>query len=91
MIIRLNGTLNCEKQEQVQLVRSLIGEHTRLSRLEPGCLKFEVKETENPLIWAVSEEFVDQRAFDAHQRRVQESEWGRQTAAIHRDYVIDSD
>nr|WP_120491953.1 antibiotic biosynthesis monooxygenase [Corynebacterium lactis] len=89
MVVRLRGKLICDTSSQVDLVRSLIGEHIRLTRLEPGCLRFEVNETSDSRIWSVSEEFANQQAFDAHQRRVKDSEWGRRTSAIRRDYVVD--
>ncbi len=36
----------------------------------------------------MSERFLDEAAFDAHQRRVASSTWGRETAGIQRSYVI---
>ncbi|MCT2178443.1 antibiotic biosynthesis monooxygenase [Brachybacterium muris] len=59
-----------------------------LTRAEPGCFRFEVEPTEDPLVWTVVEQFVDRAAFDAHQARVRTSRWLEATAGIARDYVI---
>ncbi len=64
--------------------------HIELTRAEPGCGRFVVERTVDPLIWKVSERFVDHESFDAHQERVRSSEWGRATSAITREYVVTS-
>jgi quinol monooxygenase YgiN len=47
---------------------------------------FEVRPTEDPLVWALDEEFADRAAFEAHQARTGASDWARETAGITRDY-----
>ncbi|EGD56813.1 putative quinol monooxygenase [Gordonia neofelifaecis] len=84
----LSGRLICADDEQLAVVETHLARHIELTRAEPGCLEFSVVPTDDPLVWRVDERFVDPRAFDAHQRRVEESEWGRATAAIERDYTI---
>lgn len=75
--------------EDLDLVLRELPAHTELTRKEPGCLIFEVnQDTDNPTIFHVYEEFVDQSAFDAHQRRVTSSSWGRVTAGVERHYDI---
>lgn len=86
--VRLSGQLICSTAADSALVRQYLGEHTRLTRAEPGCLSFEVTETDDPLIWKVEELFVDQAAFDAHQAQTKASEWAEKTAAIRRSYQI---
>ena len=38
-------------------------EHIRLTRTRPGCLSFEVTQTDDPLVWRVDERFTDDAAF----------------------------
>ena len=69
------------------MVRRHLSQHMELTRAEPGCLRFDVESSSDPLVWTVFEEFVDRAAFDVHQARVRSSEWGRETAGIERDYA----
>ncbi|EGQ7970964.1 putative quinol monooxygenase [Vibrio cholerae] len=63
--------------------------HIRLTRLEDGCLIFEVtKNEENPCRFDVYEEFRDQSAFDRHQLRVKSSTWGKVSANVERNYEV---
>jgi len=70
------------------LVETYLAEHIRLTREEPGCISFNVVQTDDPMIWQVEERFVDMASFQAHQLRAKASEWGRQTQAIARNYTI---
>ncbi len=88
MTLSLSGTLTCEADD-VRIVRDALPEHIRLSRAEPGCLRFDVVETA-PGVFSVSEEFVDQAAFDAHQTRTRASAWWTATAHIPRDFKVSS-
>ncbi|GAB3817326.1 antibiotic biosynthesis monooxygenase [Tessaracoccus terricola] len=87
-VVTLTGKLICADDEEAATVRRHLPRHLQLTRAEAGCLHFLVEATQDPLVWLVSEEFQDQTAFDAHQARVRDSEWGRATAGIRRDYVI---
>ncbi|MGB3730793.1 DUF2809 domain-containing protein [Microbacterium sp.] len=89
--VSLSGSLICADPAQAALVERLLPAHVARTREEPGCLTFEVRRTEDPLVWRVSELFEDHVAFDAHQARVADSEWGRETVGIRRDYVVTSD
>ncbi|MDZ5144711.1 DUF4440 domain-containing protein [Microbacterium testaceum] len=84
----LRGELRCADAAEAQRVRAHLAEHIALTRAEPGCLSFDVDPTDTDGVWSVSERFVDEEAFDAHQRRVAASTWGRETAGIQRFYVI---
>lgn len=86
--VRLSGQLICADQDEIQLVAQHLPSHVELTRQEPGCLLFEVSPTEDSMIWQVEEVFRDAAAFGAHQQRVAQSEWGRATAKIHRDYTV---
>lgn len=86
--IELTGRLICEDDEEVAIVSRYLPQHIEGTRAEAGCLRFEVVQTEDPLVWSVAERFADQTAFDAHQARVRASDWGCATAGIRRDFVI---
>lgn len=74
--------------QDLETVRIYLNDHIRLSRAEPGCLRFEVVQTSDPLIWQVDETFVDQAAFDAHQTRTKASPWYAATAHIARAFQM---
>jgi quinol monooxygenase YgiN len=87
-MIALIGQLLCADEAEAALVRQYLPEHIRLSLAEPGCLSFEVTESDDPMIWDVRESFVDQAAFDLHQIRTQASLWYRMTQRIRREFRI---
>ena len=85
-MITLSGRLICANAIEAELVSSLLPEHTRLTRDEPGCLSFHAHRTADPLVWQVDEAFTDRAAFDAHQARTRASAWHKATAHLKRDY-----
>jgi quinol monooxygenase YgiN len=89
--IRLSGKLICASQEEAALVVTHLPEHIRLTRLEPGCVSFEVTQIDDSMIWRVEERFSDRPAFEAHQDRARSSIWGAATKAIRREYQISTD
>lgn len=86
--ITLTGRLICETVAQSRIVRAHLPTHIALTRAEPGCLSFEVTQSDDPLIWDVAERFRDADAFHAHQDRVAVSAWGYATRGIPRDYQV---
>lgn len=82
----LSGELICRDEADVAIVCKHLPLHLALTRAEPGCIRFDVQQTNNPLIWRVDEEFVDEVAFAEHQVRTTSSEWGTATAGMMRDY-----
>lgn len=63
--------------------------HIKLTRLEEGCLSFDVtQDPENDSVFRVYEVFVDRAAFESHQQRVRTSDWGRIAANAERHYKI---
>ena len=84
----LTGRLVCTTADEAERVRRHLPEHVALTLAERGCLAFDVEPTDNPLVWSVSERFVDSAAFDAHRERAAGSTWAGATAGITRDYVI---
>ncbi len=89
MTVVLTGTLDVPP-DRLAAVRAALPEHIRLTRAEPGCLRFEVVEDpEAPGHFRVNEEFTDAASFRAHQARVKSSDWGRISEGIPRDYEIE--
>jgi quinol monooxygenase YgiN len=87
--IALTGFLICRSLEEADRLSLLLAEHIRLTRAEPGCLKFEVfRSHADPVRFAVSEVFRDREAFDAHQVRAKDTVWAKATTGIPRDYKI---
>ena len=87
--VHLQGRLVCRDKQEAALVTTHLPRHVELTRAEIGCVSFAVASTEDPLVWSVDEVFQDAAAFRKHQDRVRDSEWGRATAPIERDYTID--
>lgn len=88
MPVFLKGTLQCDTAGQAARVRAALPAHIALTRAEPGCVHFTVSATEDPMVWRVEEEFVDQNAFEAHQARTQNSPWAEETHDVARNYRI---
>lgn len=86
--VRLSGLLRCTTADEVGIVETYLPDHINLTRAEPGCLLFEVSQTEDPLVWRVEELFSDQAAFDFHQQRTRASAWFSATSRITRDYIV---
>ena len=82
----LTGRLICQDAAQMMTALSLLPDHVRLSLDEPGCLHFKLWQDEDPLVWHLSELFVDADAFAAHGTRTKASEWGQESAGIGRDF-----
>jgi len=87
--VRLSGFLLCRSLDEADRVSHLLADHVRLTRAEPGCLRFELlRSSADPTRFAVFEEFRDAEAFAAHRERASNSAWGRATRGIPRDYEI---
>mgnify|MGYP001544700949 CR=1 FL=1 len=84
----LDGHIDVPKDRLHGIVAAL-PEHIRLTRAEPGCLRFDVQaDPDVPGRFIVSEEFTDRAAFEAHQTRAAGSEWARISDGIPRTYEI---
>lgn len=88
-MIRLKGHLICMTDSEAQAVRQHLPEHIRLSRAEPGCLSFDVSQTDDPMVWDVQESFRTRDDFDAHQTRTRASAWFDATRHILRDFRVE--
>jgi quinol monooxygenase YgiN len=86
--VRSTGRLLCGSVGDVEILRSHITEHIIRTTAEPGCVAFNVFQSDDPLIWHVEECFVDKEAFEFHQQRTRASTWWMTTVDILRDYEI---
>ncbi|MBP2372632.1 putative quinol monooxygenase [Paeniglutamicibacter psychrophenolicus] len=86
--INLTGQLICQNDEEIAVVTEFLPRHIELTRAEPGCISFEVNQTDNPQVWDVAECFQNADSFALHQTRVNASEWRRATAGIKRSYSV---
>ena len=88
-MIRLSGRLVCLTDEERAAVLLHRPAHSQATLAEPGCLSFTIDDTDDPLIFDVSESFRDRAAFDAHQTRTRDSAWFAATRTILRDFRIE--
>ena len=88
-MIRLKGHLICMSEDEARAVHQHLAEHIRLSRAEPGCLSFDVSQTDDPMVWDVQESFRTREDFDAHQTRTRQSQWFEATRHILRDFRVE--
>lgn len=90
-IIRLSGYLDVPLHRLAQVSEAL-PEHISLTHEEDGCIKFSVAPC--PDVdgrFLVSEAFISQDAFDAHQMRTHKSDWAKITDGIERHFTITED
>ena len=87
--VRLSGFLRCASMQDVAHVIDYLPDHLRLTRAEPGCISFDVSQTDDALVWRVEEIFADRDAFDFHQQRTRASEWFTATSTIPREYHVE--
>lgn len=85
-MVALHGSLTCTDMGQMMTALSLLPDHVDLSRAEPGCLRFDITQAEDPMVWTLSEVFADADAFAAHQARTADSVWGRDSRDMARDF-----
>jgi quinol monooxygenase YgiN len=88
-MIRLRGQLRCMTDAERAAVLTHRDDHIRLSRAEPGCLSFELTDTDDPLTFEVMETFRDRAGFEAHQARTRASAWFAATRDILRDFRVE--
>lgn len=85
----LAGRLICKDLPQAELARELLDGHVELSRAEPGNLRFDMWQEQDPLTWHLAELYADEDAFQAHRTRMQDSRWARESHGIKRDFHRD--
>ena len=75
--------------ENLAAVQDELINHKKLTRNEPGCLVFNVTQSEsNPNRFDVYEAFINKAAFEVHQARVKSSHWGKVSENVERHYEI---
>lgn len=68
-MICLNIILNVKDPADIEKVRTLLIEQGKLSRQEPGCLRFEVYHSQNDTsVFILNEQWESQAAVDAHRK-----------------------
>jgi quinol monooxygenase YgiN len=66
-MICLNIWLTVKDSAHIEQVRALLAEQGRLSRQEPGCLRFEVYHSQSdPRVFTLCERWESQPALDKH-------------------------
>lgn len=80
-----SGHITCADPGQLMALLMHVEAHVAASRAEPGCLHFEIAQTDDPLVWRVEELFRDAAALAAHRQRTAASPWAAATAGIARD------
>ena len=88
MKIHLTGRLICANDTEASIVRDHLDDHIRLTRDEPGCERFDIAVTDDPLIFQVDETFTSRADFETHQARTKASAWDISTSGIQRDFQI---
>ncbi|WP_134726709.1 putative quinol monooxygenase [Paracoccus luteus] len=82
--VSLTGQLVCADVAQMLAVLDHAQSHIDASRAEPGCLQFDLWQTDEPLVFAVAERFADPDAYRAHQTRTRATDWYAATADLER-------
>lgn len=75
---------------QINLIKSALPMHISQTLQEPGCITFNVTQRKlEPNIFDVYEEFSNMQAFEAHQERVKNADWGVVSKDVQRHYVVE--
>lgn len=68
-MIYINVVLTVKDPGDIAEIQSLLAEQGRLSRAEPGCMRFEVYHSQtDPKVFLLNEHWADQTAIDAHRK-----------------------
>lgn len=82
--VSLTLRLMCRDMAEMMAVLDHAPAHVEASRAEPGCLQFDLRQTDDPLVFDIAERFADIEAYRLHQARTRASDWGKATASIAR-------
>ncbi|NRP11920.1 MULTISPECIES: putative quinol monooxygenase [unclassified Aliiroseovarius] len=86
--ISLTGYIDVP-EDRLAAVTAALPAHIALTRVEPGCLSFDVIANEDiPGRFNVTEKFASRADFEVHQQRMRTSQWAKITAGIPRHYQI---
>ena len=85
---RLEGRIDVPAY-RVEQVSEALKDHIKLTREEKGCIFFNVDACpEVKGRFLVSEAFVDEAAFQFHQKRAGASPWAEESKDVPRDYEV---
>ncbi|MDO5606584.1 MAG: antibiotic biosynthesis monooxygenase [Paracoccus sp. (in: a-proteobacteria)] len=84
----VSGRLICRSPDDLLTVIEMLPAHIAASRAEPGCLYFDITQTDDPMIWRVEELYTDRDALGAHKERTAASPWAEATAGIGRELSV---
>jgi quinol monooxygenase YgiN len=66
-MVYINVVLTVKQENEIDDIRKLLAEQGRLSRQEPGCVRFEVYHSQsNPKVFLLNEHWESQPALDVH-------------------------
>ncbi len=83
---RLEGHIDVPT-ERIAQVSEALKDHIHLTREEAGCIFFNVDACSKVKgRFLVSEAFVDEAAFEFHQKRAGASPWAEASSSVPRDY-----
>ena len=86
--IILSGYILVARHE-LPAIRNALPEHLAETRGEAGCLVFDVREADDDSgRFEVYEEFESREAFEFHQTRARQSEWGVVSKNVRRFYDV---
>ena len=85
-LLHLSGQLRCADVGQLIRALDLLPEHAELSRAEPGNLRFDLAQTDNPMVFDLNELYADPDAFEAHRARLHAARWGQDSHGIARQF-----
>lgn len=86
--IQLTGYIDVPPH-QLDEISAALPEHIRLTRLEAGCVSFDVRpDPHHAGRFNVAEKFASRADFDQHQSRTKASDWARVSDGIPRSYSI---
>ncbi|HID22529.1 MAG TPA: antibiotic biosynthesis monooxygenase [Planctomycetaceae bacterium] len=64
-----NVIITVKDEQDIHAIRDLLAEQGRLSRQEPGCLRFEVYQSQkDPKVFLLIERWESEEALDAHRQ-----------------------
>ena len=85
-LLEISGYLRCADIGQLMRALDLLPEHAELSRAEPGNLRFDLAQTDDPMVFALNELYAGSEAFEAHRTRLQGARWGAESHGIVREF-----
>lgn len=66
-MVSIHVSLTVRSQSDIEQVAKLLAEHAKLSRAEPGCLRFELYQSNlDPHAFFILEAWESQQALDVH-------------------------